>query len=85
MEDYNQNHPHVSLDDCSPKNPVFWADPSGADSIYNFDTGQYVINGEVVTQEQALLMHRMEVMQMEVMIIRHVKIVNGSIQVQQVI
>ena len=38
-----------------------------------------------MTQEQALLMHRMEVMQMEVMIIRHVKIVNGSIQVQQVI
>ena len=35
-------------------NPVFWADPSGADSIYNWDTGQYVINGQVVSQEEAV-------------------------------
>jgi len=35
-------------------NPIFWADPSGADSIYNFDTHQYVINGQVVSYEEAL-------------------------------
>lgn len=35
-------------------NPIYWADPSGADSIYNFDTGQYVINGQVVSQEEAI-------------------------------
>uniref|UniRef100_UPI004049E96C DUF6443 domain-containing protein n=1 Tax=Gelidibacter sp. TaxID=2018083 RepID=UPI004049E96C len=35
-------------------NPVFFADPSGADSIYNFDTQQYVINGQVVTQDEAI-------------------------------
>jgi len=34
-------------------NPVFFADPSGADSIYNFDTNQYVINGKQVTQAEA--------------------------------
>lgn len=35
-------------------NPVFWADPTGADSIYNWDTGQYVINGQVVSQQEAI-------------------------------
>ncbi|WP_281681684.1 RHS repeat domain-containing protein, partial [Zunongwangia profunda] len=35
-------------------NPVFWSDPSGADSIYNWETGQYVINGDVVSQDEAL-------------------------------
>ncbi|CAL2093750.1 RHS repeat-associated core domain-containing protein [Tenacibaculum sp. 190524A02b] len=35
-------------------NPVFWADPSGADSIYNEKTGQYVINGKVVSFDEAL-------------------------------
>ncbi|SNY94328.1 RHS repeat-associated core domain-containing protein [Flagellimonas pacifica] len=35
-------------------NPVFFADPSGADSIYNFETGQYVINGEEVSFGEAL-------------------------------
>ncbi|GAB1855967.1 hypothetical protein MHTCC0001_08020 [Flavobacteriaceae bacterium MHTCC 0001] len=35
-------------------NPVFFADPSGADSIYNWDTGQYVINGQVVSQDEAI-------------------------------
>lgn len=35
-------------------NPVFWADPSGADSIYNWKTGQYVINGQEVTQDEAI-------------------------------
>ena len=35
-------------------NPVFWADPSGADSIYNFNTQQYVINGKEVSQAEAI-------------------------------
>ncbi|WP_159439397.1 DUF6443 domain-containing protein [Tenacibaculum agarivorans] len=35
-------------------NPIFFADPSGADSIYNEETGQYVINGNVVTFQEAL-------------------------------
>ncbi|CAL2090614.1 RHS repeat-associated core domain-containing protein [Tenacibaculum sp. 190524A02b] len=35
-------------------NPVFFADPSGADSIYNFETQQYVINGTVVSEEEAI-------------------------------
>ncbi len=35
-------------------NPIYWADPSGANSIYNFKTGQYVINGTVVTQDEAI-------------------------------
>ena len=35
-------------------NPVFWADPSGAASIYNSATGQYVINGNVVSFDEAL-------------------------------
>ncbi|WP_075343641.1 DUF6443 domain-containing protein [Tenacibaculum agarivorans] len=35
-------------------NPVFFADPSGADSIYNFDTGKYVINGKEVSFNEAL-------------------------------
>ena len=42
--------PYTAFDN----NPVFFADPSGADSIYNFDTQQYVINGKVVTQDEAL-------------------------------
>ena len=35
-------------------NPIFWADPSGADSIYNWDTGQYVINGQEVSFNEAV-------------------------------
>ncbi len=35
-------------------NPVYWADPSGANSIYNSKTGQYVINGQEVTFDEAL-------------------------------
>ncbi len=42
--------PYLAFDN----NPVFWADPSGANSIYNFKTGQYVINGKVVTQDEAI-------------------------------
>ena len=44
------NSPYVSFDN----NPVFWADPSGANSIYNWDTGQYVIDGQVVSQAEAI-------------------------------
>ena len=42
--------PYNSFDN----NPVYWADPSGANSIYNFDTGQYVINGQEVSQQEAI-------------------------------
>ena len=35
-------------------NPTYWADPSGADSVYNSETGQYVINGKEVTFDEAL-------------------------------
>ncbi len=42
--------PYVSFSN----NPVFWEDPSGASPIYNNNTGQYVINGDVVTLEEAI-------------------------------
>jgi len=47
---------HHSLSPYSAfdNNPIFWADPSGADSIYNWDTGQYVINGQEVSFDEAL-------------------------------
>ncbi len=35
-------------------NPVFFADPSGADAIYNSQIGEYVINGQIVSFEEAL-------------------------------
>ena len=47
-------HHSMSTYNAFDNNPVFWTDPSGADSIYNFDTGQYVINGQVVSQQAAI-------------------------------
>ncbi len=35
-------------------NPIYWADPSGADAIYNAGIGEYVINGTVVSFDEAL-------------------------------
>ena len=42
--------PYVAFDN----NPTIFSDPSGADSIYNSTTGQYVINGEEVSFADAL-------------------------------
>ena len=47
-------HYSASTYNAFDNNPVFFADPSGADSIYNFDTQQYVINGTVVSQDEAM-------------------------------
>lgn len=47
-------HYSASTYNAFDNNPVFFADPSGADSIYNFDTGQYVINGTAVSFDEAL-------------------------------
>ncbi|MEP5341068.1 MAG: RHS repeat-associated core domain-containing protein, partial [Algibacter sp.] len=47
-------HYSASTYNAFDNNPVFFADPSGADSIYNFDTKQYVIDGTVVTQDEAI-------------------------------
>ncbi len=47
-------HHSMSTYTAFDNNPVYWADPSGADSIYNFETGQYVINGQVVSQDEAI-------------------------------
>jgi RHS repeat-associated protein len=50
--------PITHLDESSytafSNNPVFFADPSGASPIYNSTTGQYVIDGNVVSFEEAL-------------------------------
>jgi len=45
--------PYTAFDN----NPVFWADPSGADAKYNWDgenKGKYTDNGEVVSFEDAM-------------------------------
>jgi RHS repeat-associated protein len=47
-------HWSMSTYSAFDNNPVFFADPSGADSIYNWDTGQYVINGVEVSQDEAI-------------------------------
>ncbi len=47
-------HYSASTYNAFDNNPVFFADPSGADSIYNFETGQYVINGTVVSFDEAM-------------------------------
>ena len=47
-------HHSMSPYNAFDNNPAFWADPSGGNSIYNFDTQQYVINGQIVTQEEAI-------------------------------
>lgn len=43
-------YPYVAFD----KNPAIFSDPSGADSVYNSNTGKYVINGNEVSFEDAL-------------------------------
>lgn len=35
-------------------NTIYWVDPSGADSIYNFNMGKYVINGIEVIEDEAI-------------------------------
>ncbi|NQX81070.1 MAG: hypothetical protein HRT66_03615 [Flavobacteriaceae bacterium] len=47
-------HHSMSTYTAFDNNPVYWADPSGANSIYNFNTEQYVINGEEVTEAEAI-------------------------------
>ena len=47
-------HHSESMYSAFDNNPIYWADPSGTDPIYNWDTGQYVINGQVVSFEEAL-------------------------------
>ncbi|WP_317047083.1 RHS repeat-associated core domain-containing protein, partial [Maribacter polysiphoniae] len=47
-------HYSASTYNAFDNNPIYFADPSGADSIYNFETGQYVINGTVVSQDEAI-------------------------------
>ncbi|WP_157498198.1 DUF6443 domain-containing protein [Formosa sp. Hel1_33_131] len=48
--DHFEYSPYQAFDN----NPVFFADPSGADSIYNFETGQYVIDGQEVSFDEAV-------------------------------
>ncbi|MDR6968891.1 RHS repeat-associated protein [Flavobacterium arsenatis] len=38
-------------------NPVFWADPSGADAVYNWGTGKYMDGNNEVSFEQAMASH----------------------------
>lgn len=42
--------PYVAFDN----NPAIFSDPSGADSVYNSNTGKYVINGNEVSFDDAL-------------------------------
>jgi RHS repeat-associated protein len=35
-------------------NPVYWADPSGADAVYNWDTGKYMDGDKEVSFETAM-------------------------------
>ncbi len=47
-------HHSMSTYTAFDNNPVYWADPSGADAIYNDQTDEYVINGAVVSFDEAL-------------------------------
>lgn len=47
-------HYSMSTYTAFDNNPVFWADPSGANAVYNWDDGKYYDNGQEVTFEQAL-------------------------------
>jgi len=47
-------HHGMSPYNAFDNNPVFWADPSGADAIYNESIGKYVINGDIVDFDTAL-------------------------------
>ena len=38
-------------------NPAFWADPSGAAAVYNWDTGKYMDGNKEVSFEQAMASH----------------------------
>jgi hypothetical protein len=40
-------------------NPVFWADPSGADAVYNWDTGKYMDGNKEVSFQDAMASHGM--------------------------
>ncbi|BFP43255.1 hypothetical protein FGF1_41000 [Flavobacteriaceae bacterium GF1] len=50
-------HNSMSTYTAFDNNPVFWADPSGADAVYNWDDGKYYDNGKEVSFEQALASH----------------------------
>jgi|GEM_PF-3169235 len=50
-------HHNFSPYQAFDNNPVYWADPSGADAVYNWEgenEGQYTDNGEVVSFEDAM-------------------------------
>jgi hypothetical protein len=38
-------------------NPAFWADPSGAAAVYNWDTGKYMDGNKEVSFDQAMASH----------------------------
>ena len=50
-------HHSQSMYNAFDNNPVFWADPSGADAVYNWDDGTYYDDEKEVTFEQALASH----------------------------
>jgi RHS repeat-associated protein len=47
-------HHSMSPYNAFDNNPVYWADPSGADAVYNWDDGKYYNNGNEVSFEDAL-------------------------------
>lgn len=50
-------HENFSPYSAFDNNPVFWADPSGADAVYNWDDGKYYDGGKEVSFEQAMASH----------------------------
>lgn len=50
-------HHSMSTFTAFDNNPVFWADPSGADAVYNWDDGKYYDEGKEVSFDQALASH----------------------------
>lgn len=47
-------HHNMSPYNAFDNNPVFWADPSGANAVYNWDTGKYMDGDKEVSFETAM-------------------------------
>jgi hypothetical protein len=47
-------HESLSPYNAFDNNPVFWADPSGANAVYNWDTGKYMDGDKEVSFETAM-------------------------------
>jgi hypothetical protein len=61
MDALSEKNHYLSPFQFGNGNPVFWADPSGLSAVYNWDDGQYYLNGKVVDFEAAMASYGLDV------------------------